>query len=99
MSEEAFPGSSADFYERIQVLKAEIERLTRELKREQRICVDFSTTVGCQQEVIAEKDAELDKKDARNTELADALSHYSLLNDFKADSEGQRLRRLLCASL
>ena len=30
MSEDPFPGSSADFYERIQELKAEIERLKAE---------------------------------------------------------------------
>ena len=35
MSDDPFPGSSADFYERIQDLKTEIERLKQKIKEQE----------------------------------------------------------------
>jgi len=69
MSDDPFPGSSADFYERIQVLKAEIERLSALVTLWSETGSRYEHKISDQKKLI--------------TELVDALSHYALLSDFE----------------
>jgi uncharacterized coiled-coil protein SlyX len=59
MSEDPFPGSSGDFYEQIQILKAEIERL----KKSKNILSDL----------LYKMEARSNRQEQLITELADAL--------------------------
>jgi hypothetical protein len=63
MSEDSFPGSSADFYERIQVLTAEIERLKGESAIKESAIRDLCAIARDKNTLI--------------TELADALEEQS----------------------
>jgi hypothetical protein len=63
---------------------AEIERLKKEVHQLKRDLVDAVHNIQAHSMIVdaSEKDAEIEQ-DQLITELADALSHYALLNDFE----------------
>ena len=66
MSEDPFPGSSADFYERIQVLKADFQKA----KEWNKLC---EIQLKNLQEIVAVQDAEIERLKQSKNILSDLL--------------------------
>jgi glucan phosphorylase len=78
MSDDPFPGSAADFYERIQVLKAEIERQEKAIKKQEE-CNEYLLGRVLENNQLI-------------TELADAVQAKTSCVEYNAISLIQRAR-------
>ena len=77
MNDDPFPGSSADFYEQIQVLKAEVESWKAKYKKDFKINV-LEVVNLCS--IVEEQDEDILKLKAENAELKRLVAEMSVPN-------------------